>query len=53
MIGLEAGELVAVVQTAMLTDLPYTALCDALLAHPTMVEGLASLYSNVPPRSGQ
>ena len=53
MIGLEAGEVVAVVQTAMLAGLPYTGLCDAILAHPTMVEGLGSLFSNVPPRSGQ
>jgi hypothetical protein len=53
MIGLEAGEVVAVVQTAMLAGLPYTELCDAILAHPTMVEGLGSLFSNVPPRSGQ
>ena len=46
-------ETVAVAQTAMLAGLPYTGLCDAILAHPTMVEGLGSLFSNVPPRSGQ
>ncbi len=46
-------ETVAVVQTAMLAGLPYTALRDTILAHPTMVEGLGSLFSNVPPRSGQ
>jgi hypothetical protein len=46
-------ETVAVAQTAMLAGLPYTALCDAILAHPTMVEGLGSLFSNVPLRSGQ
>src|SRR5262245_28992283 len=50
MIGAEAGEVVAVVQMAMLAGLPYTALRDAVLAHPTMVEGLGSLFSNVPPR---
>lgn len=50
MIGPEAGEVVAVAQTAMLAGLPYTGLCDAILAHPTMVEGLGSLFSNVPPR---
>jgi hypothetical protein len=49
----EAGEVVALAQTAMLAGLPYTRLCDAILAHPTMVEGLGSLFSNVPPRSGQ
>jgi len=49
MIGPEAGEVMAVVQTAMLAGLPYTVLRDAILAHPTMAEGLGSLFSNVPP----
>jgi pyruvate/2-oxoglutarate dehydrogenase complex dihydrolipoamide dehydrogenase (E3) component len=51
MIGAEAGEVMAAVQTAMLADLPYLTLRDAILAHPTMAEGLGSLFSNVPPRS--
>ena len=51
MIGAEAGEVMAVVQTAMLADLPYPKLRDAILAHPTMAEGLGSLFSNVPARS--
>ncbi|HET6927334.1 MAG TPA: FAD-dependent oxidoreductase [Hyphomicrobiaceae bacterium] len=50
MIGAEAGEVVAAVQTAMLADLPYPKLRDAILAHPTMAEGLGSLFSNVPPQ---
>jgi pyruvate/2-oxoglutarate dehydrogenase complex dihydrolipoamide dehydrogenase (E3) component len=50
MIGAEAGEVMAVVQTAMLADLPYPKLRDAALAHPTMAEGLGSLFSNVPAR---
>jgi pyruvate/2-oxoglutarate dehydrogenase complex dihydrolipoamide dehydrogenase (E3) component len=45
MIGAEAGEVMAVVQTAMLADLPYPKLRDAILAHPTMAEGLGSLLS--------
>jgi pyruvate/2-oxoglutarate dehydrogenase complex dihydrolipoamide dehydrogenase (E3) component len=49
MIGTEAGEVMAAVQTAMLADLPYSRLRDAILAHPTMAEGLGSLFSNVPP----
>jgi pyruvate/2-oxoglutarate dehydrogenase complex dihydrolipoamide dehydrogenase (E3) component len=53
MIGAEAGEVMAVVQTAMLAGLPYTGLRNAILTHPTMVEGLGSLFSNVPPRSVQ
>ncbi len=51
MVGPEAGEVLAVVQTAMLADLPYSALRDAILAHPTMAEGLDPLLSNVPARS--
>ncbi|WP_332686989.1 MULTISPECIES: hypothetical protein [Hyphomicrobiales] len=40
MIGSEAGEMMAVVQAAMPGRLPYSALHDAILAHPTMAEGL-------------
>jgi hypothetical protein len=32
----------------MLANLPYQGLRDAVLAHPTMAEGLGSLFSNVP-----
>ena len=53
MIGAEAGEVLAVVQTAMLADLPYPKLRDAVLAHPTMAEGLDPLLSAVPARSVQ
>jgi pyruvate/2-oxoglutarate dehydrogenase complex dihydrolipoamide dehydrogenase (E3) component len=49
-IGPEAGEVMAVVQTAMLGGLPYTVLRDAILAHPTMAEGLAALFDAVPGR---
>ena len=52
MIGAEAGEVMATVQTAMLAELPYTVLRDAILAHPTMAEGLGSLFENVPTRTG-
>src|SRR5262249_39346775 len=48
MIGADAGEVVAVVQTAMLAGLPYGQLRDAVLAHPTMAEGLDPLFSNLP-----
>src|SRR6202011_551700 len=49
MVGAEASEEMAVVQRAMLAGLPYTVLRDAILAHPTMAEGLNSLFSNVKP----
>ncbi|MEO8603957.1 MAG: hypothetical protein ABI629_15385 [bacterium] len=45
MLGAEAGEVAAVVQMTMLGKLPYTALRDGILAHPTMSEGLNYLFS--------
>jgi pyruvate/2-oxoglutarate dehydrogenase complex dihydrolipoamide dehydrogenase (E3) component len=51
MFGAEAGEVMATVQTAMLTGAPYTALRDAVIAHPTMTEGLVFLLLAVPPRT--
>jgi pyruvate/2-oxoglutarate dehydrogenase complex dihydrolipoamide dehydrogenase (E3) component len=50
MFGADAGEVMAVVQTAMLAGTPYTGLRDAIIAHPTMAEGLGGLFSNVPAR---
>ena len=47
MVGPEAGEVVAVVQMAMLAGLPSTAVRDAILTHPTMAEGLNALFSSV------
>jgi pyruvate/2-oxoglutarate dehydrogenase complex dihydrolipoamide dehydrogenase (E3) component len=43
--GAEASELMAVVQTAMLGGMPYTALRDAIFTHPTAAEGLVGLFS--------
>lgn len=48
--GAEASELLAAVQTAMLGDLPYTLLRDALFTHPTVAEGLTVLLAD-PPRA--
>lgn len=48
MLGPDAGEVMSVVQTAMLAGLPYTALRDAIFAHPTMAEGLNVLLANAP-----
>ena len=49
MFGAGAGDVMAAVQMAMLAGLPYTAVRDAVIAHPTMPEGLIPLFSNVPP----
>ena len=37
----------ASVQVAIIAGLPYTALRDAVLTHPTLVEGLIPLFSSV------
>jgi pyruvate/2-oxoglutarate dehydrogenase complex dihydrolipoamide dehydrogenase (E3) component len=44
--GAGAGEILASVQTAMIAGLPYTALRDAVLTHPTLAEGLIPLFSS-------
>ena len=44
--AVDAGEIMASVQTAMIAGLPYTALRDAIWAHPTLVEGLSPLFSS-------
>lgn len=49
MIGSEAGEVMAAVQTAIVGGLPYTVFGKAILAHPTMAEGLGALFAAVPP----
>src|SRR4029077_3101822 len=46
--GIGAGEILSSVQIAMLAGLPYTALRDAILTHPTLGEGLIPLFSSVP-----
>jgi hypothetical protein len=33
--------------------MPYPGLRDAILAHPTMAEGLGALFARVPPRSAK
>jgi len=43
-LGIEGGEVMAVLQTAMMGRLPYTALRDATFAHPTLAESLNNLF---------
>jgi hypothetical protein len=38
----------AAVQITMISGLPHTALLHAVLTHPTLVEGLISLFSSAP-----
>lgn len=44
--GHESSEVIAVVQMAILGKLPYQHLRDAVIAHPTMAEGLQLLFSD-------
>jgi pyruvate/2-oxoglutarate dehydrogenase complex dihydrolipoamide dehydrogenase (E3) component len=46
--GVGAGEILSSVQIAMTAGLPYTALRDAILTHPTLIEGLITLFSSAP-----
>ena len=43
--GVEAGEVMAVVQLAMKAGLPYSVLGDMVLTHPTVAEGLGELFT--------
>ena len=43
-LGIEGGEVMSVVQVAMMGGLPYTALRDGVFAHPTLAESLNNLF---------
>lgn len=43
-LGVDGGEVMAVLEVAMMGRLPYTALRDATLAHPTLAESLNNLF---------
>ena len=43
-LGIEGGEVMAVLQMAMIGKLPYTALRDGVFAHPTLAESLNNLF---------
>jgi len=47
--GTGVGELLPAVQLAMANNLPYTAIRDLIISHPTLAEGLVSVFSAVPP----
>ena len=46
-LGIEGGEIMAMIQIAMMGNLPYTALRDGTFAHPTLAESLNSLFATV------
>jgi pyruvate/2-oxoglutarate dehydrogenase complex dihydrolipoamide dehydrogenase (E3) component len=50
-LGPNAGELLPVVQLAITKDLLYTDIAELILTHPTMGEGLVSLFSAIQAKS--
>ncbi|MDW7739967.1 MAG: mercuric reductase [Bacillota bacterium] len=45
-LGLEGGEIMAILQMAMLGNVPYTTIRDTIFAHPTLSESLNNLFSS-------
>jgi pyruvate/2-oxoglutarate dehydrogenase complex dihydrolipoamide dehydrogenase (E3) component len=46
-LGIEGGEIMAMLQIAMMAGLPYTTLRDGIFAHPTLAESLNTLFAQV------
>jgi pyruvate/2-oxoglutarate dehydrogenase complex dihydrolipoamide dehydrogenase (E3) component len=46
-LGVEGGEIMAMIQIAMMGKLPYTALRDGVFTHPTLAESLNTLFASV------
>ncbi|MCI0371476.1 MAG: FAD-containing oxidoreductase, partial [candidate division NC10 bacterium] len=45
-LGIEGGELMAMLQLAMMGNMPYDRLRDAVFAHPTLAESFNNLFSS-------
>jgi pyruvate/2-oxoglutarate dehydrogenase complex dihydrolipoamide dehydrogenase (E3) component len=45
-LGIEGGEIMAMLQLAMMGQLPFTTLRDATFAHPTLAESLNNLFTH-------
>ena len=45
-LGMEGGEVMAVLEMAIIGKLPYTTLRDGIFAHPTLAEGLNNLFGS-------
>ena len=46
-LGVQAGEIMTILQVAMMGKLPYTTLRDAVFSHPTLAESLNDLFMNL------
>jgi pyruvate/2-oxoglutarate dehydrogenase complex dihydrolipoamide dehydrogenase (E3) component len=47
-LGIEGGELMSMLEIAMLGKLPFTVLRDAIFAHPTLAEAFNNLFADTP-----
>jgi pyruvate/2-oxoglutarate dehydrogenase complex dihydrolipoamide dehydrogenase (E3) component len=45
-LGIEGGEIMSMLELAMVGKLPFTVLRDAILAHPTLAESLNNLFTH-------
>jgi pyruvate/2-oxoglutarate dehydrogenase complex dihydrolipoamide dehydrogenase (E3) component len=46
-LGIEGGEVMTMIQIAMMGGVPYTVLRDAIFAHPTLAESLNNLFATI------
>jgi pyruvate/2-oxoglutarate dehydrogenase complex dihydrolipoamide dehydrogenase (E3) component len=46
-LGIEGGEIMAILEVAMMGKVPYTVLRDGVFAHPTLAESLNNLFSTL------
>lgn len=46
-LGVEGGEIMTIIQVAMLGKLPYPAMADAVFTHPLLAEGLNTLFATL------
>jgi pyruvate/2-oxoglutarate dehydrogenase complex dihydrolipoamide dehydrogenase (E3) component len=46
-LGIEGGEIMSLLQLAMMGHLPYTALRDGMFSHPTLAESLNTLFMSM------
>jgi pyruvate/2-oxoglutarate dehydrogenase complex dihydrolipoamide dehydrogenase (E3) component len=46
-LGIEGGEVMSMMQIAMVGNVPYTVLRDAIFAHPTLAESLNNLFATI------
>ena len=49
-LGVEGGEIMSMLQIAMMGKLPYPAIKEAIFAHPTLAESLNNLFMTLDPR---